>query len=63
MRIAVINENSQASKNGLVVSCLKKVAEPLGHTVDNYGMYMPDDACQITYVKAGLLAGITSEFR
>jgi ribose 5-phosphate isomerase RpiB len=58
MRIALINENSQAAKNELVVRCLKKVVEPMGHTVDNYGMYTPEDACQITYVKAGLLAAI-----
>ena len=58
MRIAVINENSQAAKNELICSCLKKVVEPMGHVVDNYGMYSPDDACQITYVKGGLLAGI-----
>ncbi len=58
MRIALINENSQASKNPLIESTLRKVVEPMGHTVDNYGMYTADDACQITYVKAGLLAGI-----
>ena len=58
MRIALINENSQAGKNALVEATLRKVVEPMGHTVDNYGMYTADDACQITYVKAGLLAGI-----
>ncbi len=58
MRIALINENSQASKNPLIESTLRKVVEPMGHTVDNYGMYTADDTCQITYVKAGLLAGI-----
>ncbi len=58
MRIALINENSQASKNSLIESTLRKVVEPMGHTVDNYGMYTADDACQITYVRAGLLAGI-----
>ena len=58
MKIALINENSQAAKNALVESCLKKVAEPMGHTVFNYGMYKADDACQLTYVKAGLLAAI-----
>ncbi len=58
MRIALINENSQASKNPLIESTLRKVVEPMGHMVDNYGMYTADDACQITYVKAGLLAGI-----
>ncbi len=58
MRIALINENSQASKNPLIETTLRKVVEPMGHTVDNYGMYTADDTCQITYVKAGLLAGI-----
>ncbi len=58
MKIALINENSQAAKNALALSCLKKVAEPMGHTVYNYGMYAADDACQLTYVKAGLLAAI-----
>ena len=58
MKIALINENSQVAKNALIESCLKKVAEPMGHTVYNYGMYAADDACQLTYVKAGLLAAI-----
>ena len=58
MKIAIINENSQASKNAMIEKVLKKVVEPLGHEVVNYGMYTPDDQCQITYVKAGLLAGI-----
>ena len=58
MRIALINENSQAAKNSLIEATLKKVVEPMGHTVDNYGMYTPEDACQLTYVKNGLLASI-----
>lgn len=58
MRIALINENSQAGKNALIESTLRKVVEPMGHTVDNYGMYTAEDACQLTYVKAGLLAAI-----
>ena len=58
MRIALINENSQAAKNGLIEKVLKKVVEPLGHEVVNYGMYTAEDACQLTYVKAGLLASI-----
>ena len=44
MRIALINENSQAAKNEMVYNTLKKVAESKGHTVDNYGMYAADDA-------------------
>lgn len=58
MRIALINENSQAPKNALIEKALKKVVEPLGHQVVNYGMYTEQDACHITYVKAGLLAAI-----
>ena len=38
MRIALINENSQAAKNELILGALKQVVEPMGHTVDNYGM-------------------------
>ncbi len=55
MRIALINENSQAGKNSLICDALKKVVEPMGHTVDNYGMYAADDAAQLTYVQAGIL--------
>lgn len=58
MKIALINENSQAPKNAMIEAALKKVVEPLGHQVVNYGMYTEQDACLITYVKAGLLAGI-----
>ena len=58
MRIAIINENSQAAKNAMIEKVLRKVVEPMGHEVVNYGMYTPEDKCQITYVKAGLLAGI-----
>ncbi|MBQ4427617.1 MAG: RpiB/LacA/LacB family sugar-phosphate isomerase [Oscillospiraceae bacterium] len=58
MRIALINENSQAAKNELICATLKKVVEPLGHTVDNYGMYSSDDENQLTYVQNGLLASI-----
>ncbi len=58
MKIALINENSQAAKNGLIFECLKKVCEPMGHTVYNYGMYSAEDENQLTYVQAGLLAGI-----
>lgn len=58
MRIALINENSQASKNGLVETVLRKVVEPMGHTVDNYGMYSAEDEAQLTYVQCGLLASL-----
>ncbi|MBE5804494.1 MAG: hypothetical protein E7316_08285 [Clostridiales bacterium] len=58
MRIALINENSQAAKNAMIEASLKKVVEPMGHTVINYGMYSAEDACQLTYVKCGLLASL-----
>ena len=58
MKIALINENSQAAKNGIILAALKKVVEPMGHTVDNYGMYAADDAAQLTYVQCGILGAI-----
>ncbi len=58
MKIALINENSQAAKNGIIEAALKKVVEPMGHEVVNYGMYTADDAAQLTYVQCGILAAI-----
>ncbi len=58
MKIALINENSQAAKNEIISKTLKGVVEPMGHTVFNYGMYSADDKAQLTYVQAGLLTGI-----
>lgn len=58
MKIALINENSQAAKNGLILSALEKVVTPMGHTVDNYGMYAADDVAQLTYVQVGILGAI-----
>lgn len=58
MKIALINENSQASKNSLIYDTLKKVAEPLGHEVVNYGMYSPEDKAQLTYVQCGILTAV-----
>lgn len=58
MKIALINENSQAAKNELIYTTLKNVVEPLGHTVYNYGMYTAEDKTQLTYVQNGILAAI-----
>ena len=58
MKIALINENSQAAKNGTILAALKKVVEPIRHTVDNYGMYATDDKAQLTYVQCGILEAI-----
>lgn len=56
MKIALINENSQAAKNSIIEKALRKVVEPMGHEVRNYGMYSADDENQLTYVQIGILA-------
>lgn len=58
MKIALITENSQAAKNGIIHDALISVAEPLGHQVFNYGMYTVEDEASLTYIMNGLLAGI-----
>ncbi|MED5549144.1 MAG: RpiB/LacA/LacB family sugar-phosphate isomerase [Pseudomonadota bacterium] len=58
MKIALIIENSQAAKSGIVHDALKAVAEPLGHEVFHYGMYTPEDKASLTYPMNGLLAGL-----
>ncbi|MET4130938.1 ribose 5-phosphate isomerase RpiB [Porphyrobacter sp. MBR-155] len=58
MKIALITENSQAAKNGIIHDALTAVAEPLGHEVFNYGMYSAEDNASLTYVMNGLLTGI-----
>ena len=58
MKIALINENSQAAKNEMIYNVLNEEATKAGHTVYNYGMYSADDDVQLTYVKNGLLASI-----
>lgn len=58
MRIALINENSQAAKNEMIYTTLKKVVEPMGHEVFNYGMYNAEDANSLTYVQNGILAAV-----
>lgn len=58
MKIALINENSQAPKNELIFETLKKVVEPMGHICYNYGRYSAEDVHQRTYVQAGLLAAL-----
>ena len=56
MKIALINENSQAAKNAMIEEVLKKAVEPMGHEVVNYGMYTAEDESQLTYVQIGFLA-------
>lgn len=58
MKIALINENSQASKNKIIYDALKEVADKKGYEVINFGMYGDADEESITYVQAGLLTAI-----
>ena len=58
MKIALINENSQAAKNEMICATLKKVVEPMGHEVFNYGMCGAEDPNSLTYVQNGILAAV-----
>lgn len=58
MKIALINENSQASKNSIIFDALKTVADEKGFEAFNYGMYGKEGEGQLTYVQNGLLAAI-----
>ena len=62
MKIALINENSQAAKNAMVCETLKKVVEPMGHEVVNYGMYSAEDIHSLTYVQNDNFSKIYSRF-
>ena len=58
MKIALINENSQAAKNDMIFEILKRVVEPMGHEVFNYGMRGAEDPDSLTYVQNGILAAV-----
>lgn len=58
MRIALVSESSQVSKNQLVFDVLKDTVLPLGHQVFNYGMSEDDPDYKISYVEAGLLSAV-----
>ena len=58
MRIALINENSQAAKNATIEAALKKAVAPMGHQVDNYGMVGKGGESQLTCVPDGSLAAV-----
>lgn len=58
MKIALINENSQAAKNEIIYKELTGVVNPMGHEVFNYGMYSPEDENSLTYVQNGILAAV-----
>ena len=42
----------------MIEAALKKVVEPMGHTVFNYGMYADADSKPLTYVQNGILAAV-----
>ncbi|MEX5397945.1 RpiB/LacA/LacB family sugar-phosphate isomerase [Streptococcus sp. ZJ93] len=58
MKIALINENSQASKNQIIYNALKETTDKKGYELYNYGMYGVEGESQLTYVQNGLLAAI-----
>jgi len=57
MKIALINENSQAGKNEIIYKELEAVAKMYNHEVYNYGMGNVEEP-NLTYVQVGLLAAI-----
>lgn len=57
MKIALINENSQANKNEIIYGALKAVCDKKGYELYNLGM-MNDGDPNLTYVQNGLLAAI-----
>ena len=58
MKIALINENSQAAKNHIIYDALKETTDKKGYELYNYGMYGKEGESQLTYVQNGLLAAI-----
>lgn len=69
MKIAVLNEFSQASKNQIIVNELKKVVEPMGHQVYNAAMEVPlseqdipeaytEENPRLTYLHLGIQAAL-----
>ncbi|UZJ43839.1 RpiB/LacA/LacB family sugar-phosphate isomerase [Marinimicrobium sp. C6131] len=57
MRIALMNEFSQAGKNPIVLEQLNAVADDLGHQVFNVGMNGDNDH-RLTYIHLGIMAGL-----
>ncbi|MBN1378000.1 MAG: RpiB/LacA/LacB family sugar-phosphate isomerase [Gammaproteobacteria bacterium] len=57
MKIALMNEFSQASKNQIVLKQLTEVAAEQNHTVFNVGM-SDDNDHYLTYIHLGIMAGL-----
>lgn len=58
MKIALINEVSQANKNGIILEQLDKVADRYNHEIYNVGMTSTEQKPVISYVHLGLMACI-----
>lgn len=58
MKIALMNEFSQASKNSIVLDQLKSVVVPMGHEVYNTGMCCDGDNPYLTYIHLGIQAAL-----
>ena len=57
MKIALMNEFSQAEKNPIILGELQHVGNNGGHTVFNVGMSGPDDH-RLTYIHLGIMASL-----
>lgn len=57
MRIALINENSQADKNPIIFKELEEVSKTYSYEAVNIGMFNKEDK-PLTYVQNGILAAI-----
>lgn len=57
MKIALMMENSQASKNATILNELTSVVEPLGYAVSNVGMSDENDH-HLTYIHLGIQASL-----
>lgn len=57
MKIALMNEFSQASKNAAVLTELQAVADEQGHSVFNVGMNDDNDH-RLTYIHLGIIASL-----
>ncbi|OFC71247.1 RpiB/LacA/LacB family sugar-phosphate isomerase [Alteromonas confluentis] len=57
MRIALMNEFSQASKNAVVLEQLEAVGQQQGHEIFNVGM-KDDDDHRLTYIHLGIISAL-----
>jgi len=57
MKIALMNEWSQADKNPIIYQALKKATEDKGHEIYNLGMKGSDDH-RLTYIHLGIMASL-----